>query len=524
MLALCVQEEDEASASQLVGWAMLGLYAAQSLDEAECEASPAATASPVSRAPSATARTPSSRTRGQFNVTNPILIRGAHSSSPSSSSASSSVGSSFPSPVLSPLAMSPSHSGSGSSVASSSTLSSAHMSSSSSPPDPASWTGGAGSDGSDSDDSGSEGRRRSNSSYDPSIHLRAKKRLSRHIDARALSDKLHSHHLGSPSSSFSSSSSSYSSSSSSSSSALGEQRAHHERFLQLVQPDGSLTLTLEELPGVSSWTHLGSFLLQSPRVIALSFRGVPVTEASVEALGRSVLASIRSLVFVDNRIGLHPATLSLVVALLSSCVELQSLAITRNSLTDVDCVWRLLESHRQLRAISLADNGLDTSAALALSNVIRRIAHDHSTQTTPRTHRLRTAAEDDGEPTTLTLDVSYNRIDAQGEAALRAARDELARITQGRVELELIINRLPRSPFFSALALSGVPPLSLPSASAGATSLGWLASRSSRMVSQLMMSRASTGATASMTVIPPVALSLSRFASLPSLATTSRQA
>ena len=498
--------EDEAYASHLVGLAMLGLYCTQGIDEAESEAAVSDARAPLPPAPSTTSRTPSSRTRGEFNVTNPILIRHHQSTSrtspstPSSSSPSPTGSGSVPSPVLSPLT------GSGSRSALSPSTAAAASSGSPS--------------GDSSDEDSGDGRRRfsPSSSYDPSIHLHVKKRLSRAIDARSLSDKRQPHRLTSTPSSDS------------------EQRLHHERFAQLVQVDGSLSLSMEELPNLASWTHLGSFLLLSPRVISLSFRSVPITEASLEALGRSVLASVRSLVFSDNRIGLHPATLSVIVQLLSSCLQLQSLAITRNSLTDADAVWRLLESHRQLRSLNLADNGLDTAAALGLANAIRRIAHSHQPPTSKRSHRLNReegGAELHPPEMSLTVDLSYNRIDQQGEAALKTAKEELARLTQGRVEVELLLHKLPRSPFFvqssvlsPASASPLLPPLSLPSPA----SWGWLANRSSRMVSQLMMSRATTAsgsATSGVTVpitVPPVAFSLSRYASLPSLATSPRPA
>ena len=503
--------EDEAYASHLVGLAMLGLYCTQGIDEAESEAAASDPPVPLPLAPSTTSRTPSSRTREEHNVTNPILIRHHHHSTsrtspstPTSSSPSPTGSSSVPSPVLSPLASSPTLTGSGSRSALS--LSTAAAASSGSSPS-----------GDSSDEDSGNGRRRfsPSSSYDPSIHLHVKKRLSRAIDARSLSDKAQSQRL------------------TSSPSSDAEQRLHHERFAQLVQVDGSLALSVEELPSLAAWTHLGSFLLLSPRVISLSFRSMPITEACLEALGRSVLASVRSLVFSDNRIGLHPSTLAVIVQLLSSCLQLQSLAITRNSLTDADAVWRLLESHRQLRSLSLADNGLDTAAALGLANAIRRIAHSHQPSTSSRrsnrADREEGGAEMQSPELSLTVDLSYNRIDQQGEAALKTAREELARITQGRVEVELLLHRLPRSPFFvqsatlsSASASPLLPPLSLPSSA----SWSWLANRSSRMVSQLMMSRA-TSATAGVTVpitVPPVAFSLSRYASLPSLATSPRPA
>ena len=510
-------------ASHLVGLAMLGLYCSQGIDEAESEV-----AAPLPTAPSTSARTPSSRTREEFNTTNPIFIRPqsmsrTSPSTPISSSPSPTPSSSLPSPVHSPLATSPLLTSSGSRSALSPSAAAA-TSSSSSP------------SGDSSDEDGSSGGRRRfspSSSYDPSIHLHVKKRLSRAIDARSLSDKMqHTHRLTS------SSSSSPSFSSTSSTSSSSEQRLQHERFAQLVQVDGSLSLSMEELPTLSAWTHLGSFLLLTPRVISLSFRSVPITEACLEALGRSVLASVRSLVFSDNRIGLHPATLSVIVLLLHSCLQLQSLAITRNSLTDADAVWRLLESHQQLRTLSLADNGLDTAAALGLANAIRRIAHIHQPQQPSERNNRVEGEEVRGEmhpspELSLTVDLSYNRIDSQGEAALRTAKEELTRITQGQVELELLLHRLPRSPFFvqaNALATTSasplLPPLTLPSPA----SWGWLANRSSRMVSQLMMQRATTASSATTAgvivpvSVPPMAFPLSRYASLPSLATSPRPA
>ena len=481
--------EDEAYASHLVGLAMLGLYASQGVDDAESEAAATDSSRPLPRASTTTARTPSSRSREEFNVTNPILIQRHHamsrtaSSTPSSSSHSPAGSGSVPSPVLSPLAQSPSDSRTRSTFS----PSVAAVTSSGSSPS---------SDSSDSDDSG--GGRRRLVSYDPSIHLRAKKRLSRAIDARSLSEKLRAQAAASSSSS--------------------EQRLHHERFASLVLTDGSLTLSQEELPTLAAWGHLGSFLLHSPRVISLAFRSVPITEASLEALGRSVLSSIRSLVFSDNRIGLQAGVLPLIVSLLSSCLALQSLAITRNSLTDVDVIWRLLESHRQLRSISLQDNGLDTAAALALANAIRRIAHNHQHHPSPHPLAESSDSTDDG----VCVDLSYNRIDAQGEAALRAAREELSRLTQGRMDVELLLRRLPRSPFFPPSPSPGAPPpLTLPSPAGTPLSWSWLANRSSRMVTQLMLQRGRSGGAG--VTLPPVAFSLSRYATLPSLATTPRQ-
>ena len=492
MTVLCVrvcQAEDESYAHELMGMAMLGLYCSSSGqdDDADSDPAPILDASPLPSIPSFASRQPSSRARSEHNHTNPIHIHGRYGSgsgqspsTPTSSSPSPTGSGSYPSPTLSPLAStSPTFSTSSSSSSSLATEGSS----------PTSATrmayGGAGGD-SDSDDSGSGGDTRGRQprfspspDYDPSIHLRAQRRLSRRVNAHALSDKLYSRAAYSATSASYSSSSSSSSSASSSSSrfssaASAEELQQYERFSRLVQLDGSLTLSSDELPNLAAWACLGSFLIHSPRVTSLSFRSVPVTAAALEQLGKAVFASIRSLAFSDNHIGLQSSTLPLLCSLLAGCLRLQSLAITRNSLTDISTLCQLLATQRFLLSLSLSDNGIDRKGAVSLASALRQLS------------RINGSA-------LQSVDLSYNRVDECGLEALRRTKEELVR-TAG-MDVQISMQRMtPPSPLRPAgQASATLAPFTLPSAlsvssfTSARLPAHWLRMRGMSVVTQLLI-------------------------------------
>ena len=411
-------DTDDSYTSRLVGLAMLGLYCTQGVEDAACSAAPDVALPPAAaaigslRSPSLPPRTPSSRARSEFNDVNPQLVNQRSSTAAFPSPSLSSTPANLCSPTLSPMTSSP---------PSISTPGYAYSPASCSPPTCDILSPNAPSPllppvlpPPTTIDPAFASNRQQLGQFDESMHRRVCQRLRSRlaVDGSTLSDKRMN---------TASSSSSSSSPSPSSSPALCviDERTHHDRFTALTDDEGLLRLTAADLPSPQSWLHLGSYLLSSPRVSALSFHSVCITSAELEMLGHAALSFIRALSFTDNNIGLRPYTLSKLVDILAACeqLELEHLAITHNSLTAVDALDHIIEQHPTLRSLRLSDNGITNDGALRLASAMKRLAASHHFT----------------DLTSLTLD--GNRIDTQGVAALLTARDELQRRTGMEVEV-----------------------------------------------------------------------------------------
>ena len=407
--------DDDAYTSRVVGLAMLGLYCAQGLEEADCSAAadvalpPSGAAIGSPRLHSLPQRTPSSRARSEFNNVNPQLAGQRSSTSTSASPLLSSTPAYLASPTLSPLTSSPSISTPAFAYSSPASRSPA----TSTPTSPAAQAGSnlpsaiRPTPNTAQPNVATDEQQRAH--FDADMHQRVCQRLRARlaVDGNTLSDKR------------SSTASTSSAQPPVSTVAALDERAHHDRFAQLTDDSGALCLSASDLPSPLSWLHLGSYLLSTPRVSFLSFHSVCVTSAELEMLGHAALSFIRALSFSDNSIGLRPYTLSKLVDLLAACelLQLEQLAITHNSLAQLDALDGVIEQHPTLRSLRLSNNGVTNEGAATLADAMRRLA--------ARQHFTDFAS--------LALD--GNRIDAQGVAALSAARDELQLRTGMDVEV-----------------------------------------------------------------------------------------